>query len=414
MSFQSNSAPAGTVLRSAARPARWLNSQRTGICPLPACANSGQYAATGASRSSAPFSASRLAQIAVIPLVVEYTLTIVSRFHGWVFAASRCPPHRSTTSSPSSVTASAAPTSPLSKFAANASRTRSNRFAHSPETTAMPPSAALSGAGILHAPAPAPRRHLQPRPDADGGGGPGARFPRGHRPCYEGRVSRPMVETIESREFMEEVVPVKPGGTLFVRSSRGTVDVRSHDADEVRVEAEARGRHPERVIFTLECAANDVRFEAHTEGWLSGLFGGHDVRVRLWVPRHYSLVLHNSGGDARVDGIHGNLELETSGGDVSVSQIRGPAGITTSGGNFELEHLDGCLRARSSGGNTRLRDVFGDVDVRTSGGNLEIDGVDGGVDARLSGGNTAIVFLGDPRGQVRSSGGQIEIRVQED
>ena len=45
-------------------------------------------------------------------------------------------------------------------------------------------------------------------------------------------------------------MPVKPGGTLFVRSSRGTVDVRVHELDEVRVEAEARGRHPERVIFT--------------------------------------------------------------------------------------------------------------------------------------------------------------------
>lgn len=223
-----------------------------------------------------------------------------------------------------------------------------------------------------------------------------------------------MVETIESPELLEEVVPVKPGGTLFVRCSRGTVDIRSHDADEVRVEAEARGRNADRVIFTLECADDDVRFEVHVEGWLTGLLGGIDVRSRLWVPRQYSLVLRNSGGDARVDGITGNVDLQTSGGDVTVSRITGRAGLNTSGGNLELEHLDGCVRARSSGGNAVLRDVFGDVDMRTSGGNLAIDGVDGCVDARLSGGKTEIVFLGDPKGEIRTNGGSVDVRLHED
>lgn len=223
-----------------------------------------------------------------------------------------------------------------------------------------------------------------------------------------------MVETIQSPEFLEEVVPVKPGGTLFLRSAKGTVDVRVHDLDEVRIEAEARGRNSDRVIFTLECADDDVRFEVHVEGWLTGLFGGMDVRSRIWVPRQYSLVLRTSGGDARVDGITGNIDLETSGGDVTVSQITGRAGITTSGGHLELEHLDGCLRARSSGGNTHLRDVFGDIDLRASGGRLAIDGVDGAVSARLSGGSTSIVFLGDPKGEIKSSGGSIDIRIHEE
>ncbi|HTO70711.1 MAG TPA: DUF4097 family beta strand repeat-containing protein [Myxococcota bacterium] len=223
-----------------------------------------------------------------------------------------------------------------------------------------------------------------------------------------------MIEGIESPEYLEEVVPVQPGGTLYVHSARGSVDVRSHDADEVRVEAEARGRHPERVIFSLESAGDDVRFGVRTEGWLAGLFGGLDVRARLWVPRRYSLALHTSGGDARVDGISGHVDLQTSGGDVAISHIVGQVGVATSGGNFELEHLDGGVRARTSGGNTTLRDVFGDVDVRSSGGDLSIDGVDGAVDARLSGGTTSIVFLGDPEGEIRSSGGSVEILVRDE
>jgi hypothetical protein len=75
---------------------------------------------------------------------------------------------------------------------------------------------------------------------------------------------------------------VQPGGGAVVRTVRGSVDVRSHDGDELRVEAEARGRRAEQVRFVLEQSGNDVRFEVRVEGWLTGLFGSLDVRARLW------------------------------------------------------------------------------------------------------------------------------------
>ncbi len=222
------------------------------------------------------------------------------------------------------------------------------------------------------------------------------------------------METIRSAEYMDEVVPVKPGGCLYVRSTKGSVDVRSHDADEVRVEAEARGRRPERVIFQLDTMGDDVRFEVRTDGWLIDLFGSTDVRVRLWVPRQYSVALRTSGGDAHVDAIQGDVDLRSSGGDVTLARIEGRVTLETSGGRVELEHVDGDVRVRSSGGNTKLRDVYGNVDSRSSGGDLEIDGVDGAVSARMSGGSTSIVFLGDPEGDIRGSGGSIDVLVRED
>src|SRR5262245_53358810 len=73
------------------------------------------------------------AQSAVIAFVVEKTLTMVSRSHGRVRAASAWPPQRSTTIRPSTVAANDAPTSrPSSKLAANASRTAAKRGSHSP------------------------------------------------------------------------------------------------------------------------------------------------------------------------------------------------------------------------------------------------------------------------------------------
>ena len=221
-------------------------------------------------------------------------------------------------------------------------------------------------------------------------------------------------DPIEASEWLEESLPVQPGGTLFVRTARGTVDVRSHDGDEVRVEAEARGRRAALVRFMLDRSGNDVRFEVRVEGWLTGLFGSLDVRARLWVPRHYSLVLRSSGGDVRIDGITGELTLKSSGGDASVTRTVGPVDLACSGGNLEIMHVDGDVRVKTSGGNIVLRDIFGDVAARSSGGELEIDGVDGAVDLRSNGGSTSVVFLGDPEGEIKGSGGSIEVLVRED
>src|SRR5206468_733959 len=103
---------------------------------FPAWANSGQYRATGASRSSRPRSTSMWAQSAVIAFVVEKTLTIVSAVHRRVRPASAQPPQRSTTGSPSTVAANDAPISrPASKLRAKASRTSRKRAAHSPSTS---------------------------------------------------------------------------------------------------------------------------------------------------------------------------------------------------------------------------------------------------------------------------------------
>ena len=120
------------------RPAVWLITWRIAISPLPPAPNSGHTLATGAYRSSSPWSASSRQHSADRVFVVDQTLMIVSRSHGTSVAESvvTVPPQRSTTSSPSSVIASDAPTSlgslPSAKLAANASRIAPNRSSHVP------------------------------------------------------------------------------------------------------------------------------------------------------------------------------------------------------------------------------------------------------------------------------------------
>src|SRR3954452_5019418 len=121
---------------------RW----RTSTLPLPLAPNSGQYRSTGASTSTRPRLTSTSSDRQLIVFVVEKTLMIVSRSHGVVPASSSVPPHRSTTTSPPSVMATDAPTSPCSlKFAANASLTAAKRSGQSPSMfTSLPMSGFLS------------------------------------------------------------------------------------------------------------------------------------------------------------------------------------------------------------------------------------------------------------------------------
>ena len=70
-------------------PAWCVSRCRTESRSFPACANSGQYVATGASRSTRPSSIRRSTAIAETALPTDHTATIPSRGQGVVRAASR-------------------------------------------------------------------------------------------------------------------------------------------------------------------------------------------------------------------------------------------------------------------------------------------------------------------------------------
>src|SRR6185437_414754 len=105
----------------------------TRTCSLPFAANSGQYAATGASRSTRPRSASMSTARLVTVLVVDQTFTIVSRSQGRVRASSAKPPQTSATVCPSTSTASDRPHSaPEARLSSRMSRRGSNRASSCP------------------------------------------------------------------------------------------------------------------------------------------------------------------------------------------------------------------------------------------------------------------------------------------
>jgi hypothetical protein len=211
------------------------------------------------------------------------------------------------------------------------------------------------------------------------------------------------VERIASTtKEIDETVAVSPGGTFFAQLDRGSIEVESHDANEVRLVARASGVSSERASFSVAKSGNDVHLDMLLDGVFAGLFGPR-VKVTARVPRDYS------------------VDLDTRGGRVEVADIGGDCFVRTSGSRIEVSGADGDVAVRTSGGGVRVEDVGGDLTVATSGGKLETSGgsiavedVLGCVGAKSSGGKICVRFGHDASGRLETSGGSIEVAYPRD
>ncbi len=226
---------------------------------------------------------------------------------------------------------------------------------------------------------------------------------------------------------LNETLAVEPGGTLFVDLERGAVEVRSHDVDEVRVQARASGWAAWGFEFDLGRDGNDVHLTGESIAWGLWPFGGMRVRVRAWVPREYSVEVRTRGGRIVLAELRGHVFAETGGGAVELHGASGLVALRTSGGAIQAEHVDGDLRAdtsggtitvdevsgelqaSTSGGSIRIRQAGGPVRARTSGGRIEVESARSHVDAVTSGGGIRVSFVAEPAGNLEASGGNVEV-----
>lgn len=223
-----------------------------------------------------------------------------------------------------------------------------------------------------------------------------------------------MHESTDPTEDLEETIAVEQGGTLSIDLDRGQVTVGSHDANEVRISARARGFGAHLGGFELEHQGNDVRLQGSFSQSGPLVLWGPRVKVEAWVPRAYSVVVQTRGGSVHVGGITGRTIAETSGGAIEVENCRGPVSVETSGGKIRARDIDGFVVAQTSGGPIQMKDVSGGVEAVTSGGALDLQEIGGRIEARTSGGAIDVSFAQAPSGTLDTSGGRIEVRFAAD
>lgn len=209
-------------------------------------------------------------------------------------------------------------------------------------------------------------------------------------------------------EDLERTIRVEPGGRLRIELPSGHIEVDSHDEATVELDGFASGRFR----FVVEEGENEIVVRGRHEGLLPFFLGRVEIHAR--VPKVFSLHLVTHGGEIDVQDLRGDVEAHTSGGDIEIQEIEGQVEISTSGGHIRAKEIVGSLDAETSGGSIHASEVSGDVDVRTSGGGIRVREAGGEVRARTSGGPIEVRFVGTPRGDLRTSGGSIDVEVEEE
>jgi len=218
---------------------------------------------------------------------------------------------------------------------------------------------------------------------------------------------------------VQETFQVQKGGTLFLKSDRGSVDIRAHATDEVKVEVllETDTHNRERAKewldqfkITFDQRGNDVDILGE---WPDKWFRRDDrvkVHFDILVPDRYNLDVETSGGSIWVSDLEGEVKLQTSGGSLSTGRIGGPVLARTSGGSISIDGAKGETVAHTSGGGVTLGEIDGPVDAKTSGGSITVEGVNGDLQARTSGGS---LRLQNVSGNLlaKTSGGSITARL---
>jgi len=236
---------------------------------------------------------------------------------------------------------------------------------------------------------------------------------------------------------LEQRVAVRSAGTLQVDLDFGealapeqvSLEVASHDADQVYVSADATGWGGSDVKYRLDQDQQSVRLYGALSGWFSMFFGGPTVRVRVFVPREFSVALRTSAGPIRVEDITGSIRvrarngliqvtgsqgaarLRSELGDVRVSEMRGVLNVHAQDGQVALAWVEGEVRVTATRGNVEARHVRGRLEARTDAGEVQLLEVSGPATVKSERGSVLATFDGHPGGVLETRHGTVEVTL---
>ena len=142
----------------------------------------------------------------------------------------------------------------------------------------------------------------------------------------------------------------------------GSIEVRSWDRAEVRVEIEKSAQDKalaDKIQVTAEQSGNTITVEAKKPPAVESLFGlkvSPSAKIIATVPRECNLVARSGDGSISLERIEGRIEVHSGDGG-----LRG-------------QDLAGSLRAHTGDGSVRFQDVRGAVDIDTGDGTGEVSG----------------------------------------
>ncbi len=193
-----------------------------------------------------------------------------------------------------------------------------------------------------------------------------------------------LAQAADTKEF-HQTIPLDRDGRVSVETFKGSVDVKTWDRPEVRIDAriEADGDHrdqAEKVRLTEirvagSGAAVSIRSDYHAveHRHFFGIFWGDDgtlpfVRYTIQMPASGRLDIEDHKSDIRVAGLRSDLKLHTYKGTARVTDLDGAARVDTYKGDVRVEF---ARYAHDS----RFETYKGEVEVRLpKDSRFELDG----------------------------------------
>ncbi|WP_034474754.1 DUF4097 family beta strand repeat-containing protein [Aestuariibacter salexigens] len=242
-----------------------------------------------------------------------------------------------------------------------------------------------------------------------------------------------LASTASLARTINETFSVLPGGELYLQTASGSIDVETHNSDEILVDVQISGNSADEFDVTFDHNASDLKVIGEFDGGFQ--YGwGRSIRVEytIRVPEQYNVNLNTSGGSISVEDLRGNIEADTSGGSINIGRVIGNVDVRTSGGSIRTEQIEGQIDANTSGGSIHVEfakqltadaglftsggsitaylpdDIAIDIDASTSGGSVKSDfDVDGVTKKRRISGK---INGGGPELTLRTSGGTVRIK----
>lgn len=182
----------------------------------------------------------------------------------------------------------------------------------------------------------------------------------------------------------------------------GSIEIRSWDRPEVRVEIERRAADKEladKIEVVASQSGDVITVEAKRPARVESLFGlkvWPSARIVATLPARCNIVARSGDGSISVDRIEGRIELNTGDGSlrgsglvgslrahtgdgsVSFSDLEGSADIDTGDGSGELAGRLAVVRLRTGDGSITVRAedgsrMTGDWEIRTGDGSIRVE-----------------------------------------
>jgi DUF4097 and DUF4098 domain-containing protein YvlB len=169
---------------------------------------------------------------------------------------------------------------------------------------------------------------------------------------------------------------------LNLRTFDGTIEVRSWDQKEVRVEIARRGvdaKAAAALVVNATQNGNRIVIEAPNPPKSDGLFIGASSSVSLivTVPKRVTIEARTGDGSIAVDDLAGSIVLQSGDGAIKVTRLMGDLKVHTGDGSIRADEIAGKIEAVTGDGTIDVSGRLDAVSIRTGDGSVRVTAGDG-------------------------------------